>query len=138
MSNRYAKKLELLNEILQTLSEKSSLKIPVIVEGKKDVTALRKLGINAVVVCIRTGGKVLVDCLDEIQAEEVILLVDFDEYGTTLAKNIIQYLEGKGITINFIFWKKIRAIVKRDVKDIEGLPSFLEKLKKHSNLSVKG
>ena len=55
MSNRYAKKLELLNEILQTLSEKSSLKIPVIVEGKKDVTALRKLGINAVVVCIRTN-----------------------------------------------------------------------------------
>jgi 5S rRNA maturation endonuclease (ribonuclease M5) len=131
LSTRYEKKLEILSEILQKLSKKTELNIPVIVEGKKDVSALRRLGIRAEAVCIRNVGKVLVDCLDDVKAEEVILLVDFDDYGVTLAKNIIQYLEGKGVKVNFIFWKQIKAIVKRDVKDIEGLPSYLEKLKKH-------
>ena len=130
MSTRYVKKLELLNEILYKLSKKIE-NVPVIVEGKKDVHALKRLGIKAETVCVRSVGKVLVDCLDEVGAEEVVLLVDFDDYGRTLAKNIIQYLEGKGVKVNCVFWKQIIAIVKRDVKDIEGLPSYLEKLKKY-------
>lgn len=131
MPTGYEKKLEILDEILENLSKKTELKIPVIVEGKKDVYALRRLGIRAEVVCIRNVGKVLVDCLDDLGAEEVIILVDFDDYGITLAKSIIQYLEGKGVKVNSIFWKQIKAIVKKDVKDIEGLPSYLERLRKH-------
>jgi len=127
----YAKKLEILNEILEKLSKKTDLQIPVIVEGKKDVSALRRLGIRAETICIKNAGKVLVDCLDDVEAEEVILLVDFDDYGVTLAKNIILYLEGRGVKVNHVFWRQIKNIVKRDVKDIEGLPSYLEKLKKH-------
>jgi 5S rRNA maturation endonuclease (ribonuclease M5) len=131
LTTKYVKKLERLNEILEKLSKKSDLKIPIIVEGKKDFSALRRLGVNSEAVFIRNSGKVLADFLDEVKAEEVILLVDFDEYGVTLAKNITQYLEGKGVKVNSIFWKWIKAIVKRDVKDIEGLPSYLEKLKKN-------
>ena len=131
LSTRYVKKLELLDNLLGKLSKTAELNIPIIVEGKKDFFALRELGINAEIIRIRSAGKVLVDCLDDVNAEEVILLVDFDDYGVTLAKNIIRYLEGKGVKVNVTFWKMLKAMVRREVKDVEGLPSYLEKLKKH-------
>ena len=131
LSTRYVKKLELLDNLLGKLSKTAELNIPIIVEGKKDFLALRELGINAEIIRIRSAGKVLVDCLDDVNAEEVILLVDFDDYGVTLAKNIIRYLEGKGVKVNVTFWKMLKAMVRREVKDVEGLPSYLEKLKKH-------
>jgi 5S rRNA maturation endonuclease (ribonuclease M5) len=130
--NKYARKLEILTRIFEKLSKKTEPNILIIIEGKKDLHALRRLGITADAICIRSRGKVLVDCLDELDAKEVIMLVDFDDYGVTLAKKITQYLEGRGVKVNNIFWKEIQAIVKRDVKDIEGLPSYLEKLKKHN------
>ena len=126
------RKFELLMKILQKLCKKDERSIPILVEGKKDLSALRRLGIRGEVFCVRNSGKVLVDSLDEVQNEEVILLVDFDEYGIALAKDIIQYLERKGVKVNSIFWNEIRALVKRDVKDVEGLPSYLEKLKKRA------
>ena len=101
------------------------------VEGRKDFLALRKLGIHGNIICVRNFGKILADSLDTVVCEEVILLVDFDDFGTSLAKGITQYLEGRGVKVNPVFWKEIRALIKRDVKDIEGLPSYLEKLKKH-------
>ena len=125
------RKFELLMKILQKLCKKDERSIPILVEGKKDLSALRRLGIRGEVFCVRNSGKVLVDSLDEVQNEEVILLVDFDEYGIALAKDIIQYLERKGVKVNSIFWKEIGALVKRNVKDVEGLPSYLEKLKKN-------
>lgn len=125
------RKFGLLMKVLQKLCKKDERSILILVEGKKDLSALRRLGIRGEVFCVRNSGKVLVDSLDEVQNEEVILLVDFDEYGIALAKDIIQYLERKGVKVNSIFWNEIRALVKRDVKDVEGLPSYLEKLKKH-------
>ena len=93
------RKFELLMKILQKLCKKDERSIPILVEGKKDLSALRRLGIRGEVFCVRNSGKVLVDSLDEVQNEEVILLVDFDEYGIALAKDIIQYLERKGVKV---------------------------------------
>ena len=43
---------------------------------------------------------------------------------------ITQYLEEKRVKVNSVFWRKLSGLVRRDVKDIEGIPSYLEKLKK--------
>lgn len=135
MSTSAERKLELLTKLLQKLCVEGEKGIPIIVEGKKDLSALRKFSIKGKIICVRNSGKVFVDFLDGVQSEEVILFVDFDDYGIALAKSITQYLEGKGVKVNSIFWKEIGALVKRDVKDVEGLPSYLEKLKKHESLS---
>ncbi|MFQ6074878.1 MAG: toprim domain-containing protein [Candidatus Bathyarchaeia archaeon] len=124
------RKLESLMESLQKLSEEALKGVPVVVEGRKDSAALRRLGIRAKVVRVKSSGKVLADVLDGIEGGEVILMVDFDRDGVELAKQITTYLEGKRVKVNSLFWKEIGALVKRDVKDVEGLPSFLEKLKK--------
>jgi len=123
------RKLELLQEIFQKLSKKSE-ETAILVEGKKDGSSLRKLGVRGKIICVKNSCKVFSDSLDQIQTGEVILLVDFDDYGKTLAGNITQYLEGKRVKVNSVFWKRIKAIVRKDVKDVEGIPSYLEKLKK--------
>lgn len=137
MSTGYEKKLEALNKTLQKLCYKADRGSLLMVEGRKDVSALRTLGVNGEIISVKNVNKGLVDFLDEVQGSEIILLLDFDDYGTALLKKITRYLEGKGIRTNSFFWKKIRTITRRNVKEIEGLPSYLEKLKKHvKTLSV--
>jgi 5S rRNA maturation endonuclease (ribonuclease M5) len=102
----------------------------IIVEGKKDLMALDTLGIKGKVLCIKSSRKGLVDFLDEIKQKYVIVFLDFDRRGTKLTKDVITYLEAKGIVINLLYWRSIGALIRRDVKDIEGIPSYLEKLKK--------
>ncbi len=127
-SGRNERKLEKLGEIFHKLAEKSENTV-VLVEGRKDRAALRRLGVQGSIVCMQSAGLSLVDFLDRLPDREVVLLVDFDEYGATLARKITQYLEEKRVKVNRAFWRKIRGLVRRYVKDIEGLPSYLEKLK---------
>lgn len=127
MSN--AKKLERVLKLVQKLSIQSKT-TPILVEGRNDRFALRKLGIHGEIVCVKGSGHVIHDVLEDISSSEIILLVDFDEYGTDLAKNIIRHLEKKRVKVNTHFWRRLKALVHRDVKDIEGFSSYLEKLKK--------
>jgi 5S rRNA maturation endonuclease (ribonuclease M5) len=126
-----ARKLEGLLKLVQKLDRQSS-KIPILVEGKNDRLALRRLGIRGEIMCIKSSNNILYDILDDVPSMEIILLVDFDDYGISLAKNIIQHLEKKRIKVNTHFWRRLKALVRRDVKDVEGIVSYLEKLKKSS------
>ena len=128
------RKLDELHEIFRKLANKS-MDTVVLVEGKKDRSALRSLGVRGNIVCMKHSGQILFDFLDQLPDRKVVLLVDFDDYGTYLARKITQYLEEKRVKVNLVFWRKIRGLVKRDVKDIEGLPSYLEKLKKSPAVS---
>lgn len=125
------KKLEGLLELVQKL-DRQSAKFPILVEGKNDRIALRRLGIHGKIICIKSSGHILYDILEDISSTEIILLVDFDDYGISLAKNIIQHLEQKRIKVNAHFWRRLKALVHRDVHDVEGVFSYLEKLKKSS------
>ena len=84
---------------------------------------------------MKHSGQILFDFLDQLPDREVVLLVDFDDYGASLASKITKYLEEKRVKVNSVFWRRIRGLVRRDVKDIEGLPSYLEKLKKSPTVS---
>jgi 5S rRNA maturation endonuclease (ribonuclease M5) len=129
VSRRKESQLEEVEEIFQKLGKKARDTV-VIVEGKNDRSSLRKLGVEGKIVCMKNSRRVLVDFLDQLKCQEVILLVDFDAYGSALTKTITQYLEAKRVKVNTVFWKRMRRLVGRYVKDVEGLPSYLEKLKK--------
>lgn len=134
-STSTARKLELLIKLFQKLNARGERGIPIIVEGKKDFSALRKLGVNGRIICVKSSAKVLVDFLDDVQSGEVTLFVDFDDTGVSLAKDITQYFEGKGVKINSVFWRRARSLLRKDTKDVEGVPSYLEKLKKRASHS---
>jgi 5S rRNA maturation endonuclease (ribonuclease M5) len=126
---RKIKELEL---ILQELAQRSNEGAIIITEGINDMRALRSLGIKGKIFCIKRGKISLTNFLTQFVNEkaEFIILTDFDRRGRELAGRIAGYLERYGKSFNLTFRAKISSFISRDVKDIEGLPSYIENLER--------
>lgn len=132
MSTKTEKRLEKIRKLLERLEKQSAKGTPIVVEGKNDTQALHRLGINGDIILAKTSGKSFLDVLAEIEQKdrrEVILLFDFDRPGKEWTRRMARCLEGMKITPNLLFWRMLLGLVGRDVKDIEGLATYLEKLK---------
>lgn len=140
MPTALERKAEKLTELMKKLAEESSKGLPIVVEGQKDVSALRQLNIGGKIVSSKTSGKSFLDILAEIEnlkVREVILLLDFDRRGVEWTHRLKQHLEKTRIKPNLTFWNELYGLVGRDLKDIEGLPAYLETLaKKTRNKSI--
>lgn len=133
MSTQLKEKEEKILQVLERLAKENSEGIPVIVEGKKDVESLRALAIPGKIIEAKTGGKSLLEVISEIrecEGREVIFLLDFDRRGKEWTKRLKQHLEKMRIKPNTSYWRKLKGIVGHDVKDIEGLASYMETLRK--------
>ena len=133
MSTHLKEKMETILEILDRLAKESTKGTPIIVEGINDVDALRQLSIKGQIMPAKASRKNLIDILDEVVNTgnaEVILLMDFDRRGKEWTKRIATHLQESKIKPNMFFWKKLLKLIGRNVKDIEGLATYLETLKK--------
>lgn len=131
MSTRLKEKEEKILQILERINEEASKGNPIIVEGKRDIEALKKLAIEGKIITAK-AGKTLLELVSEVEetgAKEVILLLDFDRRGKELTKNLRQHLEKLGIKLNVTFWLSLLNLVGREVKDVEGLAAYMETLK---------
>ena len=73
-----------------------SIDVPVIVEGKNDVSALRGLGVENIVP-INTGGSLL-DVVESLKDfDRVVILTDFDQAGKILRKKLLELFGHYGI-----------------------------------------
>ncbi len=138
MSTKTEKRLERIQKLLEKLEEQSAKGTPIVVEGKNDVQSLYRLGITGDIILAKTSGKSFFDVLSEIERRErreVILLFDFDRRGKEWTRRLALCLEGMKITPNLLFWRMLLGLVGRDVKDIEGLATYLETLKNRSSKS---
>ena len=138
LSTHLKDKREKILKILENLKEESEKGTPIIVEGKKDIQALRTFDIKGKIISAKTGGKSFLDVIYEVEntkKREVILLLDFDRRGKELTKNLKKYLETTGIKLNLTFWKKLSSLVGTEVKDVEGLATYMETLKSKINNS---
>lgn len=138
LSTHLKEKREKILKILENLKEESEKGTPIIVEGKKDIQALRTFDIKGKIISAKTGGKSFLDVIYEVEntkKREVILLLDFDRRGKELTKNLKEYLETTGIKLNLTFWKKLSSLVGTEVKDVEGLATYMETLKSKINNS---
>jgi 2,5-diamino-6-(ribosylamino)-4(3H)-pyrimidinone 5'-phosphate reductase len=133
LSASLKRKTEKLSKLLEKLAIEAAKGIPIVVEGQKDVSALHQLNVEGKIVSSKTSGKSFFDMLTEIEQQkvhEVILLLDFDRRGVEWTHRLKQHLEKTKIKPNLDFWNQLYGLVGRDLKDIEGLPSYLETLKK--------
>ncbi len=122
-----AEVLEEVDDVLQELIEIASNGVPIIVEGDKDIKSLKELGVRGNFEKI-SGKRTLLNFLEGLSRhKEVIILTDFDRTGEKLLKFCEKHLKTIGVKPNTDFWKKIRDLLMRDVKDIEGLAGFLKK-----------
>ncbi len=133
MSTHLQEKEEKILQVLECLAEESAKGIPIIVEGKNDIEALRVLGIEGTIISAKTGGKSILDVISEVEklaAKEVIMLLDFDRRGKEWTKRLKQNLEKAKTKINLTFWSRLLELVGTEVKDIEGLATYMETLKR--------
>jgi 2,5-diamino-6-(ribosylamino)-4(3H)-pyrimidinone 5'-phosphate reductase len=133
LSKRLKEREERIQQVLACLIEESSRGILVIVEGKNDVETLRQLGVEGDIVSAKTGGRAQQDVICELEesgAKEVIMLLDFDRRGREWTRVLKQRLEKARIKPNLTFWDDLMRFAGREVKDIEGLASYIQTLKK--------
>jgi len=133
LSTHLKEKEERLLQILERLAKESAKGTPIIVEGKNDIETLRALAIKGKIISAKTGGRSLLDVISEVEksrAQEVILLLDFDRRGKELTKRLKQNLEKAKIKPNITFWIKLSGLVGKEVKDVEGLATYMETLKR--------
>ncbi len=132
MSTKTEKRLEKIHKLLERLEKQSSKGTPIIVEGRNDIQTLNRLGITGDIISTKTSGKSFFDVVGEIEKRgkhKIILLLDFDRQGKDWTYRLSRCLEGMKITPNLLFWRRLSGLVGHDVKDIEGLATYLETLK---------
>lgn len=122
----YKKSLEDLEKAISELRDENK-EIPIIVEGDKDIEALRKLDINGTIISVNAGTS-LTDFCDKIadKYNDVIILTDWDRRGGYLCHTIKKNLEGR-VNCNIYY----RGIFAKNsmIRTIEGLPSWIETMK---------
>jgi len=98
----------------------------IVVEGKEDKAALRRLGITNV---IQLNKRPLYKVVEELitKAKEVIILTDLDKKGKQLYGKLNHDLQRFGVKVdnkfrNFLFKHT-------QLRQIEGLDSYIERLK---------
>ena len=135
MSTRLKDKEEKILQILDALIQESEKGVPVVVEGRKDVDALRALGVSGPILSVKTGGKSFADAMGEMERREfaeVVLLLDFDRRGKEGTKRLKQSLERAKIKPNLDFWRALSALLGREIQCVESLTAYMGTLRKRA------
>lgn len=123
--------LQKVEETLQELAQLASSGSLLVVEGRRDVEALTRLGITGRFFVLMNGSS-MIENMDALAREEdVVVLVDFDRRGRELAAYCRKHLGGrKSPHLNLDVWKKLRGLLGRHVRDVESLAAYLESERK--------
>jgi 5S rRNA maturation endonuclease (ribonuclease M5) len=130
----YKKNFQELEKGLFELIEENK-KVPIVVEGDKDVFSLRKLGIIGEIITVNSGLSII-DFCDKIanKYKEIILLTDWDRKGGYICHTIERNLEGR-VKCN-LYYRELFAI-KAMTKTVEGLYSWFTSIEQKINFNNK-
>ncbi len=111
--DRFEKSIALLLEL-------SRQGVPITVEGIKDITALRGLGLVGPIHAL--SGHNIVSLADALaDSKTLLILFDFDRRGGQLTRQLSAQLEGRGVTILHKERKQLKKAFSWRTRVIEGL-----------------
>ena len=121
-------RLEGLTEVLERLSEMTSDHI-LLVEGLKDIAALKELDIDGDFFCVQSGG-------GPVKAAEyawrsgknAIILTDWDRRGGNLAATLRENLTSLGVQYDDDIRRDLAFYSRFYCKDVESLDSVMKRL----------
>lgn len=118
---------ERLRKIFEALHKINQI-IPVIVEGKKDASALRRLGLIGEIIILHNGKSLYDFCTDiEDRFHRVIILVDWDKKGKDINKTLSENLKGHWEEFSS-FRELLKLLCQKEISVIEGIPKLLDRL----------
>lgn len=112
--------VEIRGFILELNEKKSSV---VVVEGKRDAAALRKIGFTGKILEFHKFGGLIKFTDFVTRYEDIIILLDGDKKGRHLTKKIFQVLQRRA-KIDLSFKRKLRKISKGKIMFIEQLVCY--------------
>ncbi len=120
-----------LEEIMKVIDDLSSIsdEETILVEGIRDMDALRSLGISGNITVLNHGKSIVETC--ELVAESfsaVHILTDWDRKGGILGRMVIEQLKALGVSYSMEERKKISYLCKKYIKDVESLPELIIRL----------
>jgi 5S rRNA maturation endonuclease (ribonuclease M5) len=122
-------RLEQLEALLEELILDNET-IPVLVEGEKDMAALRELGLEGEIFRVKGADAVFTVC--ERLADHhrrVILLVDWDRGGGHLARLLLDALSANGVRCDTDYRRDLARATKKEVAHVEALARYLGNLR---------
>jgi 5S rRNA maturation endonuclease (ribonuclease M5) len=127
--------LEAIESVLPELNGNGAVERPadsllIIVEGKRDVCALRNLGITSEIVsCSNQPVAEFCEAIAE-KKKTVIILTDWDKRGGILASRLTEQFKNLEVPFETEQRKKLLFYSKREIKDVESLGTYIDKLRK--------
>jgi 5S rRNA maturation endonuclease (ribonuclease M5) len=120
---------ESLEELISSLVEASDDGAAIIVEGVRDERSLRDLGVRGPIV--RASGRPALELAEETAGafKAVVILTDWDRAGEELAKKMELHLQGTGAKVDFEKRERLKRMVRREIKDVESLSRFVERVR---------
>jgi 5S rRNA maturation endonuclease (ribonuclease M5) len=122
-------RLESIEEIILELQALADTGAIIVVEGKRDVASLRQLGINGE---IRLASQQpLLEFTEQLSksGKKIVVLTDWDKRGGMMARKIIDDLLFYGITPITDIRSRIGILVRKSIKDIESLNSYVNRMR---------
>ena len=106
-----------------------SLNYPIIVEGKRDKIALRKLGIEGDIIQLNDGKSVL-STIERIsqrfgRSSQFVILMDWDKTGNKLAKQLVSFGEACDLVPNDKIRSALSKFSAKEISCVEELPTFV-------------
>ena len=125
----YRKRLERIEELLSELSEHSESGAIIIVEGKRDILSLKRLGIEGNFELATRHP--LFNFSERIArlGSEVIILTDWDRRGDLLAVKLSEYFNNFGLKPELQIRKKLKLMCQKEIKDVESLYTYVSNLR---------
>ncbi len=120
---------ESLEELIASLVEASEDGAAIIVEGVRDERSLRDLGVKGPIV--RASRRPALVVAEEAARDyrDVVVLTDWDRAGEELARRMGQYFQGTGARVDLETRERLKRMVRREIKDVESLSRFVERVR---------
>jgi 5S rRNA maturation endonuclease (ribonuclease M5) len=121
--------LEALEELIASLIDASCQGAAVIVEGRRDLLALRALGLKGPV--IMASRRPALDLAEDAARNypHIILLTDWDGKGDEMCSTIERHLRSAGSRPDGEIRSRLKKLVKKEIKDVESLSRYAERMR---------
>jgi 5S rRNA maturation endonuclease (ribonuclease M5) len=104
-----------------------------LVEGERDRSALRRLGVRGPIALVH-HGRSLSGLAEELRStgRRVIVLTDWDGEGGHLARRIREFLEADSLELDLAFRRRLGTILRGELVHVEGLAGWARRMAERS------
>jgi 5S rRNA maturation endonuclease (ribonuclease M5) len=121
--------LDALEGQISALLEASGQGAAIIVEGMRDMQALRALGISGPIILASRRPALELAEDSARRYRDIIVLTDWDQKGDEMARLIDLHLRSAGIRANLDIRSRLKKLVRKEIKDVESLSLYVERMR---------